>query len=272
MCLIIASPTGDRIDPALIKEGARSNDDGIGFAWKQGSYVHWCKGFMDTDKAIEEIAKIPAGAPHAVHLRSATHGGVRPELTHPFPVTDSVGLNLQGRASTLLMHNGVYTSWQSDLKAAILSSGLKCPPGPWSDTRAVAFLVNVHGHQILNIIGDSSRWLVFTAAEEGMFMYGSWHKWNNLMFSNMSSNIAFPPGSGYAAASVSRPPMPPAVQGAGAGVTTVSAQRTITASASNTQSSTTAATGVATKAAVWKHFDEQGLFAGADRVGCGTCE
>lgn len=102
MCLIIFSPKGKKIPPEHIKYAARVNDDGIGIMWRTKGRVFYWKGLFKPEDAIDFLEKevyTEEGLECvAVHLRYATHGGIRTGLCHPFV------LNEHGAC---VMHNGV---------------------------------------------------------------------------------------------------------------------------------------------------------------------
>ena len=248
MCVIIASPKGVKIPDELLREAACSNRDGAGIAWIKDGKVHWVKGLMKIDDMLNAYQSVTG--PHAVHFRLATHGGNTPLLTHPFPVTDQVRLDLKGSGFKLLMHNGVYTDWSEDLKASILSSGKPCPDGPWSDTRGVAFVVKQHGDAILNLMG-SSRYLILSGDKAHAFsFFGDWHEYKDFVFSNKNSNIAFPIAT-YRRSCYTPP------------TTTVSAPAAPTGDSgtpTTTGQNGTHATVTKSSSAVWRHFTDDGRF------------
>lgn len=250
MCVIIASPKGTKIPEDILREAATSNRDGAGIAWIKDGKVHWVKGLMNIDDTLKAYANIEG--PHAIHFRFATHGGTTPLLTHPFPVTDQVRLDLKGSGFKLLMHNGVYTDWQDDLKASILSSGKPCPEGPWSDTRGVAFIAKQHGDAVLNLMG-SSRYLILCGdKKQGMTTFGDWAEYKSFLFSNKNSNIAFPPASYQSRTSYQGGSYHPTTAGLG----------TVTTPAVSSKPTVQVTHGTSTKASspVWKHFTDDGRF------------
>lgn len=250
MCVIIASPKGTKIPEDILREAAQSNRDGAGIAWIKEGKVHWIKGLMKIDDMLKAYQSITG--PHAVHFRLATHGGNTPLLTHPFPVTDQVRLDLRGAGFKLLMHNGVYTDWQEDLKAAILSSGKPCPDGPWSDTRGVAFIAKQHGDAILNLMG-TSRYLVLCGDKShAMSFFGDWHEYKDFIFSNKNSNIAFPPT--YSRSYSYTPPTPTGSAPAAPPVST-----TPPVGQSGTDPGATSPRSQF-NTAVWRHFTDDGRF------------
>lgn len=181
MCLIIAS-TGPKPTEATLRDAARRNSDGNGFAWLHKGQVQWRKG-ITTDEIVKMVAQ--AKGPFVAHFRIGTHGPKVPELTHPFPITAMSLPSLSGRATRVLFQNGTYSSWESELKQTLITTGTKCPPPPWSDARALAVMTYHYGPDFLRLCG-TSRFLVFDASRpKPILMIGDWHKGDDgCMYSN----------------------------------------------------------------------------------------
>ena len=100
MCIICAKPAGVKFPKdAYIKNMWEGNSDGAGIMWTSNNKVHIKKGFMKYKdfknflvrlKKRYDIDKIPV----VMHFRITTHGGTKPENTHPFPISSKVK-NLQ---------------------------------------------------------------------------------------------------------------------------------------------------------------------------------
>lgn len=158
MCIIYACATALPPEEEL-KAGAWRNDHGAGVAWvdKKTARVHWIKGLKDEKAVLEAINKAKAEPPLMIHFRIASVGGKLESLTHPFPVDKSVPLWLEGSASEVLMHNGHLSNWESLALQAGLASKERFPEGPWSDSRALAWLVHLKGAGVLPFVGATSR-------------------------------------------------------------------------------------------------------------------
>lgn len=115
MCIIavkkagVAAPTKE-----LFENMWAGNPDGAGFMWAADNAVHIEKGFMtyeDFEKAYDRVAaKIDVTeTPMVFHFRITTHGGTTPENTHPFPITDNLGVlrKLASKSSVAVAHNGI---------------------------------------------------------------------------------------------------------------------------------------------------------------------
>ncbi len=103
MCLAIAAKPGAAIPASSMRGGAASNRDGGGYAFLKDGAVVIKKGFFDVGKLIEEYLQDFENNKESafiMHFRTATHGGVSSQLTHPFTA---------GKAGAFV-HNGVVSS------------------------------------------------------------------------------------------------------------------------------------------------------------------
>lgn len=190
MCVIYAC--GTALPPLdELERGFRVNDDGAGLAWlkknsKGEEMVFWKKDFKNDKEllAYVEAEKIPF--PLVIHFRTASVGGKTPELAHPFPVWTGVPTWLEGQATSVLFHNGHLSKWEDMVVAAAMGAREQVPLGPWSDTRALAWLAHLKGPGIIPFLSDTSRVLIFSSipnTEEGAkYMrsddhFSYWGKW-----------------------------------------------------------------------------------------------
>jgi hypothetical protein len=150
-------------DMEELERGASSNRDGAGIAWvdREHHTTRFAKGLPSDAKVIEKFLKdekIPY--PFAIHFRTASIGGVSDELTHPFTIdAPGEGLDwLAGNCRRVLMHNGHLSDWQKFFLPAVLANSKdQVPMGPWSDSRALAWVVKLKGEGIINFILDNTR-------------------------------------------------------------------------------------------------------------------
>lgn len=194
MCLIIASPNGKRISREILEDAERTNSHGGGLAWfdQANKTIQFRKGLelKDVESLFETDVK---DQPWVVHFRINTVGGVCDELTHPFTIDKDASVASSGNASSVFFQNGTFNEWKQYLMNASARSGIKIPPLPWSDSRAIAFCLGVYGKHLLSLLDNSSRFLVFDADEDDdnrMMLWGKWEDHDEFKFSN-SGNIAF---------------------------------------------------------------------------------
>lgn len=123
MCIIAAKPAGV---PAPSLEALRncwdSNPDGAGIAVSDGGAVIISKGYMNWEafeEAVRNFGDLTASGV-LYHFRIATHGGVRPECCHPFPLSrDMDALRaLEISAPVAVAHNGVVHHQATDAETS----------------------------------------------------------------------------------------------------------------------------------------------------------
>lgn len=115
MCIIAAKPAGVKMPTEqIIRNMWDGNRDGAGIMYVEQGKVRIEKGFMKYkafSAALEEISRRLdlTATPLVMHFRITTHGGTKPENTHPFPITDNVGAlkKLIGVCDLGVAHNGI---------------------------------------------------------------------------------------------------------------------------------------------------------------------
>jgi predicted glutamine amidotransferase len=158
MCVIFVCqtrlPTEEEIRTAWTR-----NSDGAGVAWwdKRKAKVRWRKGLMRLSDILELLPQLQL--PCVIHCRAATHGGVTPELTHPFIVSTQrpYSLKLSGtlrKGELLLFHNGVENSALSQLIQLLALKGKRLNTVHMSDSRAIAILTSMVGTVALSIFNS----------------------------------------------------------------------------------------------------------------------
>ncbi|MFB7720175.1 class II glutamine amidotransferase [Nocardia sp. NPDC056100] len=101
MCLLTFLPSGVAPDLGALRNGARVNRDGHGFAVVTKSAILVGRG-MDAGVVLDNFAAVRArhrSGPALFHSRYGTHGTVSIDNCHPF--------RLGGDRRTVLAHNGV---------------------------------------------------------------------------------------------------------------------------------------------------------------------
>jgi len=119
MCIIIVKPKGNELKKETLEICFTNNDDGAGFMWydDEKHLVIGDKGYMTFErlwtglksKGFVEDEAISPERGVVLHCRIATHGGIQPALTHPFPITSEEALlrSLNWEYKWGLVHNGV---------------------------------------------------------------------------------------------------------------------------------------------------------------------
>lgn len=115
MCIIcckkkgIAMPTDE-----MIEQMWDANRDGAGIAWSENNIVHIEKGFMTLEDIKKHLRTLSGhvdmtAIPMLMHFRIATHGGISPQNTHPFPVVGKYRhmKKLSYTTDLAVVHNGI---------------------------------------------------------------------------------------------------------------------------------------------------------------------
>ncbi len=158
MCVIVLCKT-EKPSVRDLHLMAEDNPSGSGVAWVDGRRIRWQKG-LDTEAVIR--AALDAPLPIGIHFRLAWKGAsVEAGAAHPFPLSERVETALEGDADGVLFHNGYWSDWKSHVVQASLIARRSIPAGPWSDSRAIAWLVTLTGPGFLDLLTDQ-RTLYFT--------------------------------------------------------------------------------------------------------------
>ena len=115
MCIIAAKPAGVPMpDEEILRAMWNSNRDGAGFMYAERGKVRIEKGFMKYQAFADALEKVRSrldltATPVVLHFRITTHGGTKPENTHPFPITDNMGAlrKLTATTDVGVAHNGI---------------------------------------------------------------------------------------------------------------------------------------------------------------------
>ncbi|MCS7234045.1 MAG: hypothetical protein NZ900_08110 [Synergistetes bacterium] len=99
-----------------------ANPHGAGIAVPLKDRVYFIKGLMSFDELIKKLYELNQKLnlrDHRllIHLRYGTSGGIKPELTHPFPIEGEELTSLEGWAKVILAHNGVIRTLGSKEKS-----------------------------------------------------------------------------------------------------------------------------------------------------------
>lgn len=95
MCVIVVIPANTPFKKDDFKKCWNSNDDGSGFSIQTPNHMISRKGFMKRKKLWQALtshaskvtkSSIEFSGSCVIHFRWATHGGVSPDMTHPFEI------------------------------------------------------------------------------------------------------------------------------------------------------------------------------------------
>lgn len=117
MCIICVKNKGVKAPTTeFIENMFYANPNGAGFAYVKNNRVIIHKGLMTLESfntALEKVYKSLGNAvqdtPFIYHFRITTSGGTKPQLTHPFPLSNkrSKLLKLQQSCDVAVAHNGI---------------------------------------------------------------------------------------------------------------------------------------------------------------------
>lgn len=171
MCVMIYRPRNVIIGNDVLSKCWTANDDGAGIMWSDGRKLHISKGHMTFGSMCDAIDAVSKNVDLYVHMRIATSGGIRPEMTHPF----AVGKHLA------IAHNGIISGIGNEKE---------------SDTAVLARVMSGLTHdsykmeEVLDLIDallQGSR-LAILHSDGSSNRLGEWHKYGDLEFSNMLWN------------------------------------------------------------------------------------
>ncbi len=178
MCLIIIAEKNNP-EWSTLSAAEVNNPHGAGIAWKEKSMVRWRKGLSAVE--VWEIIKTKRlSLPYVVHFRLATVGNGM-GLCHPFPLTPKASTALSGTAPAVMFHNGHWSEWNEFMLREALTPRVDVPDGPWSDSRAAAWLIARHGHKIAHFI--PGRIAILSTAEATLYGQG-WMRKDGCVYSS----------------------------------------------------------------------------------------
>ena len=126
MCVIIYKPGDIDLDFKDLSLMWARNNDGAGIAYfgtiGEDPTIKCIieKGFMKLSALKHRLAQLwndNIPFPMAIHLRTATHGGVSPQFTHPFALSNDINeaCKLDTVCDAALMHNGILQSFGNNV-------------------------------------------------------------------------------------------------------------------------------------------------------------
>lgn len=116
MCVIVyKNETAKMPSKKILKQCFNNNPDGAGFMYAKDGKVYIEKGFMTFAQFWKGLSttrkKVGDNIPYVLHFRITTQAGVRPDCTHPFPLSKNMDdlRKLSTTAEIGVAHNGIIT-------------------------------------------------------------------------------------------------------------------------------------------------------------------
>ena len=202
MCIIAIKSKGiDLPSEEILQNMWRVNSDGAGFMYAKDGVVHIEKGFMTYERFYSAIRKLDEeyglkNLPLIMHFRITTHGGTKPENTHPFPITDSIGVlkKIKVTAKLGVAHNGIINirprdgiSDTMEYIASQLAPLSRAMPKFYKNADLMEMVSNaINGSRMAFMNGSGEIYTIGNFVEEGGMRY------SNRSFETPASIRSFP--------------------------------------------------------------------------------
>ena len=214
MCIAIYKPKGQAVpSEEILRKSFEHNPDGCGYMLPYKGKVEIRKGFSTYEEFIDDYVNFVLGngidvtkIPMVFHFRISTQGGVKPELTHPYPLTDNYGdmRKLNVRCNVGIVHNGIipltseneysgghwdkkHNTWVYDRKVTLDHNDtmkfIKDVIIPLSDGD-VRWSYRKSKLDLINLLADGSR-LAIMHRNGWVNLIGDWHERDGIYYSNL---------------------------------------------------------------------------------------
>lgn len=189
MCIIAVSKKGIR-QPSLdqLRNMFTNNPHGAGYMVARNGKVEIHKGFMvweDFERAVK-AEKFTKGDPVVYHFRISTQAGIKPEMTHPFPLTSKLAWceKLDITACDVgIAHNGIIRMTSSHKETRFSDTAIFI-------TEYMVKLIrnrdDMTNNAILTMVDHltNSKWAFLDGKTGDVSTVGNFVSSNGLMFSN----------------------------------------------------------------------------------------
>lgn len=189
MCIIAAKAAGVPMPSRdTIRNMWDANRDGAGLMYVEKGQVRIEKGFMkykDFTKVLDRLEKRLdlTATPVVMHFRITTHGGTKPENTHPFPISDNVGAlkKLTVTTDVGVAHNGIIHSVDprkgiSDTMeyiASQLAPLKKALPRFYENKNAMLLVKNAIESKMVFLTKDGKLYTIGDFTKDGGMLYSN---------------------------------------------------------------------------------------------------
>ena len=191
MCIIAAKAAGVPMPSRdTIRNMWEANRDGAGLMYVERGQVHIEKGFMSYEDFIKVLDRLEGRlnmtkTPLVMHFRITTHGGTKPENTHPFPISDNVGALKKLTVTTDLgvAHNGIIHS--VDPRKGI-SDTMEYIASQLAPLRKAMPRFYENKHAMLLVKNAIESRMVFLTKDGKLYTIGDFVEDNGMLYSNTS--------------------------------------------------------------------------------------
>lgn len=203
MCIAVYKPQGQKMPSKKIFSNCfSSNDDGAGFMFPYNGKVHYEKGFMSftafkkgLKSAIKKYGIDTKDTPMVFHFRITSQGGVKPTLTHPFPLTRSYDemRQLSGDVDVACVHNGIIdfaSSYSTVIDYSDTMEFIKEVAYPLIHKNEDKYWKNKTLMGLLTYLLDSNRFAIMDKFGHTELI-GNWIEDNGIFYSNSSYKSKF---------------------------------------------------------------------------------
>lgn len=190
MCIIAIKKKGYPLPSESIMETMfKNNSDGAGFAYHLNDKVIIQKGFMTYNafrralNKVEEVIDVQ-NTSMLFHFRIATHGGVKPALCHPFPLSRKIPnlKRLYAQTNLAIVHNGVIpiepkgdiSDTMEYIRTNLVDRSNKCPEFYRSKRQRKAILAEINSK------------MAFLDYRGNVYTVGEFITDNEILYSNSS--------------------------------------------------------------------------------------
>lgn len=201
MCVIAVKPIGVELPTEeTLKQMWDANKDGAGFMYNLDGKVIIKKGFMtfdalkdalnETYRDLTNRAINAQDTAFVYHFRIATHGTVSPQNTHPFPVTNNLGMLKATHIETDLgmAHNGIIHNVDVAAEEDLTDTAVfvRDVVTPFKEFSGMVFLNNKNTVKALGAVAGYSR-LAFLDGSGNIVKIGSWSEGaDKICYSNLN--------------------------------------------------------------------------------------
>lgn len=185
MCVIIHKPVGVQLpNEAVLSLCWSANPDGAGLSYYRpdAPFVGVQKGYMTWAEFEKALPALKIEDDVVLHFRVATSGGVNPQMTHPFIVSQQKSMLCctKGVSRFVMAHNGVLGSGKDGLSDTALFVRDELAP-------ALTLTKSIEAEVVTNIIAPhalNNRFVLQDGQNHVTRRFGTWHKRDGCYFSN----------------------------------------------------------------------------------------